>query len=83
MSGVIKKIIAHLSSRCHYQIRTTIPQSYIIWAQLVSEHRQSGTPALATLRGMQEEPILLEAEGLVITQDIQPAPKDQASVLGR
>lgn len=52
----------------------------VLLAQLVGG---GATPALGTLRGESKGPLIFEADGVVITLDVQPGPKGQVSILGQ
>jgi len=43
----------------------------------------SGQPAYSALRGESKGPLVFEADGVVITLDIQPRPNGQISILGQ
>ncbi|MCI0552594.1 MAG: hypothetical protein L0287_16710 [Anaerolineae bacterium] len=52
----------------------------VLFARLVGS---GATPALGALRGESKGPLIFEAEGVVITLDVQPGPKGQVSILGQ
>ena len=52
----------------------------VLFAQLVSA---GATPTLGALRGESKGPLTFEADGMVIVLDIQPAAREQASILGQ
>ncbi|HKY55422.1 MAG TPA: hypothetical protein VJM08_13990 [Anaerolineales bacterium] len=52
----------------------------VLFAQLVGV---GSTPALGALRGESKGPLTYEADGMVIVLDVQPAVREQASILGQ
>jgi hypothetical protein len=52
----------------------------VLFAQLVNG---GVTPAFGALRGESKGPITFEADGVVITLDVQPGPNGEASILGQ
>ena len=56
----------------------------VLFAKLVSGGAEPGAPpAIGALRGESKGPFIFEADGVVITLDVQPGPKGQASILGQ
>jgi hypothetical protein len=54
----------------------------VIIARLV-DAAEDGSPLLVPLRGQQKGPITLEADGIVITLDLQPTLDERLSILGQ
>lgn len=52
----------------------------VLFARLIDG---GATPAFGALRGESKGPLTFEAEGVVITLDVQPAPNGQLSMLGQ
>src|SRR5919106_2450393 len=52
----------------------------VLFARLVDG---GATPAFGALRGESKGPLIFEANGVVITLDVQPGSKGQASILGQ
>lgn len=52
----------------------------VLFARLVDG---GATPAFGALRGESKGPLTFEADGVVITLDVQPAPNGQVSILGQ
>jgi hypothetical protein len=56
----------------------------VIVARLVGWDAQTGSlPAIAPLRGASNGPVTLEAEGMVIVLDVQPAPTGRLALVGQ
>ena len=56
----------------------------VLFAKLVSGGAEPGAaPAIGALRGESKGPLIFEADGVVISLDVQPGPKEQASILGQ
>src|SRR4029453_18888883 len=53
----------------------------VLFAQLVGG--SGSTPAFGALRGESKGPLTFEADGVVITLDVQPVASEQASILGQ
>lgn len=52
----------------------------VLFARLVDG---GATPAFGALRGESKGPLIFEADGVVITLDVQPGPPGQVSILGQ
>ena len=56
----------------------------VLFAKLVSGGAEPGAaPAIGALRGESKGPLIFEADGVVITLDVQPGPPGQVSILGQ
>ena len=54
----------------------------VLVARLMGGSGEGAAP-MPALRGVQKGPIILEAEGVVITLDVEPGPDGQVSILGQ
>lgn len=66
-------------------VQPDLPQTVkMLFAQLVSGAGSgTTTPAFGALRGESKGPLTFEADGVVITLDVNPGPNGQVSILGQ
>lgn len=65
-------------------VQPDLPQTAkLLFAQLVSGAGSGSTPAFGALRGESKGPLTFEADGVVITLDVNPGPNGQVSILGQ
>jgi len=55
----------------------------VLFAQLIGGGAEFGSAAFGALRGESKGPLTFEADGIVITLDVNPGPTGQMSILGQ
>ena len=84
-AGEVAELESFLSELKPTQEASLQGKAKVLIARFLGGHSENSSlaPSFAALRGEAKGPVILEADGLVITLDIQPGPNEQVSILGQ